>query len=242
MLVKALPHAGDKHGETVCCAGVTPERKWRRQFPVPFRYLEDQKFIRWQWIEYDWRKPTDDKRPESQRVQEGTIRPGKEMPKKERAEFLHPLIVSSTLEAANNGATLALIRPRDTVFTFKKKRPEAINKERHGYTAAASQLSFLTQRQKPLEPCPYEFKFKYTTDDGRRHENICGDWETAAMFYRFEKISGEKDALRKMDETFNIEYPERGMVFALGAHSRYPDSWLLVGVIRLDEVDQLSLL
>ena len=69
VLVKALPHVGDRHGETVCCAGVTETGEWRRQFPVHFRTLEE-KFRRWQWIDYDWRKPKDDQRPESRRVQE----------------------------------------------------------------------------------------------------------------------------------------------------------------------------
>ena len=74
MLVKALPHVGERHGEMVCCAGVTLDRKWRRQFPIKFRELGDEKFKRWQWIAYDWREPgSDDRRIESQRVQEGTI-------------------------------------------------------------------------------------------------------------------------------------------------------------------------
>lgn len=163
------------------------------------------------------------------------------MPRTERAKFLNPLIVGSTHEAANNGATLALIRPRETQFKYKKKSPEVIDKERRGYVAAANQLSFLTQQQNPLEPCPYEFRFKYATDDGH-HDNACGDWETAAMFYKFKNKYGEENALKLMGETFNDEYPAKGMVFALGTDSRYPSSWLLVGVIRLDEVDQLSFL
>ena len=51
-----------------------------------------------------------------------------------------------------------------------------------------------------------------------------------------------KKALKLMDETFNLEYPKNGMVFAMGTHSRYPSKWLLVGVIRLDEEDQIPLL
>ncbi len=241
MLVKALPHAGSKHGETVCCAGVTLDRQWRRQFPVSFRYLEDQKFVRWQWVEYAWRKPTDDNRPESQRVQDDTIKLGNKMRVTERAEFLSPMIVGSTSEAADNGATLALIRPRNPVFSYKKKRSERIEKERREYAVAANQLSFLTQQKKPFEPCPYEFRFKYTTEDGD-HDNVCGDWETAAMFYKFSRKYGDKDALRMMDETFNLDHPDKGMAFVLGTLIRNPSTWHLVGVIRLDEVDQMTFL
>lgn len=102
-------------------------------------------------------------------------------------------------------------------------------------------MSFIAQQQEPLTPCPFEFRFKYRTDDGA-HDHACGDWETAAMYYNFAKLYGEKGALKKMEDTFNFEYPEKGMVFALGTDSRYPSQWLLVGILRLDKVDQLNLL
>jgi hypothetical protein len=31
------------------------------------------------------------------------------------------------------------------------------------------------------------------------------------------------------------------MVFAMGTHSLYPDTWLINGIIRLDEIRQMSL-
>ncbi len=68
VLVKALPHAGKRHGEAVCCAGVTADGEWRRQYPIHFRKLQTQ-FSRWDWIEYDWITPTgEDRRAESRRV------------------------------------------------------------------------------------------------------------------------------------------------------------------------------
>lgn len=239
--MKALPHVGEKYGETICCAGVTIGREWRRQFPVPFRYLDDQKFERWQWIEYSWREATKDKRPESQRVQEGTIKPCESMPQKERANFLAPLILGSTSEAFENGQTLAFIRPIEPKFSYEKKQKEKIDQERIAYAGASRQLSFLTQQQAPLEPCPYEFRFKYRTEDGK-HNHVCGDWETAAMFYNLSKTYGCQAALQMMDETFNRRYPKKGMVFAMGTNSKRPKQWLLVGVLRLNKVDQLPLI
>lgn len=239
--MKALPHVGEEHGEMVCCAGVTLNREWRRQFPVNFRYLKDKKFKRWQWIEYDWRKPTDDRRRESQRVQEGTIRPGRMMPRRERAAFLQPLIRGSTSEATERGETLTLIRPVEPRFRCRKKDTSTLDKERAAYALAADQLSFFAAAQRPLDPCPYEFIFRYQSEDGP-HEHQCGEWETAAMYFKFSRRYGEQGALDRMMETFNNEYPEKGMVFAMGTHSRYPGTWLLVGVLRLDIVRQLNML
>ncbi len=62
------------------------------------------------------------------------------------------------------------------------------------------------------------------------------------MFYNLERQYGADFALQHMDRIFNQEYPRKGMVFAMGTHSRFPDVWLLVGVIRLNKDDQLSLL
>ncbi len=61
------------------------------------------------------------------------------------------------------------------------------------------------------------------------------------MFRRFAREYGEERALALMKKTFEQEYPAKGMAFAMGTHSKYPDVWLLVGVLRLDEVRQLTM-
>ncbi|WP_343865497.1 hypothetical protein [Caenispirillum bisanense] len=61
------------------------------------------------------------------------------------------------------------------------------------------------------------------------------------MYWRFERKHGEEEAVRRIQNIFGNEYPEKGMAFALGTHSRYPASWLLIGVLRLDRISQLSL-
>jgi hypothetical protein len=58
------------------------------------------------------------------------------------------------------------------------------------------------------------------------------------MYRRFSRDYGESEALEQMEETFGVDYPQQGMAFALGAHSRHPQTWLLVGIIRLDVTDQ----
>lgn len=241
VLVKALPHVGQQHGETVCCAGVTLEGEWRRRYPVHFRRLRDNKFKRWQWIDYDWRKPRDDQRIESRRVQEDTITPGVTMRPKERAQFLNKLVLPSTDAAAARGHTLTLIRPTSSTFLWKKKTVASIERERRGYQAAASQGSFFDDDLNVLKPCPYAFTFRYETSDGKSHVGTCDDWETTATFYKWSAQYGEDAALLQMDKVFNEDYPEKGMIFAMGTHSRRPKQWLLVGVLRLDRGDQLSM-
>ncbi len=242
VLVKAIPHAGARQGETVCCAGVTANGEWRRQYPVPFRRLTET-FGRWDWIEYDWISPkARDTRLESRRVQEDTLKVDGKMPQSERARFLNPLILPSMEIATALGRSLVLIRPRKTRFRYKAKTADQIAAEKRKYQAASDQLSLMDKELAALDPCPYSFKFEFETDDGVKHAMTCEDWETAATFYRYQRsLGGANAALARMDAVFNDEYPVAGMAFAMGTHSRHPDQWLLVGVLRLDVVLQGSL-
>ncbi len=164
------------------------------------------------------------------------------MPEVERADFLNPLVVPTIEHATAKGQTLALVRPINSQFSYTKKNLDQMKIEREAYASVARQASFFDKELKALEPCPYAFRFSYTTADTKTHSNVCDDWETAAMFYNFNRRYGEKQALELMDKTFNRVFPSKGVVFALGTHSRYPSTWLLVGIIRLDPVQQFSML
>ena len=126
-------------------------------------------------------------------------------------------------------------------FFWRRKTAEELEQEKQAYERAAQQLSFLDVELAALAPCPYAFKFDYQTEDGKIHKATCDDWETAAMFYNWERKMGAEKALEEMGKVFNERYPAKGMAFAMGTHSRYPDVWLLVGVLRLDLAKQMAL-
>ena len=72
-------------------------------------------------------------------------------------------------------------------------------------------------------------------------EGTCQDWEMEATYFRWSKDYGESAALEKMQKTFGEDYPKKGMLLAMGTHSLYPDTWLINGIIRLDDIKQPSL-
>lgn len=75
ILVKALPQPSSRYGETVCCAGVTLDRQWKRLYPVRFRHLTGENaFKRWDLVSYDYGRPKQDTRQESCHVHEESIR------------------------------------------------------------------------------------------------------------------------------------------------------------------------
>jgi hypothetical protein len=242
VLVKAWPHVGFKRGETVCCAGVTRNREWRRQFPISFRTLDDsQKFGRWQWISYKAMLPSNDKRPESRALVGVSIEIVGDIKKSERAQFLRPLVRKSTDEAVSKGETLALVEPMKLTFYWEEKTDGEMAIEAALSREWAGQYSFLNDPVAPLEPCKYRFKFAWIDSEGNKRNNTCDDWETGVTYRRREKELGSLGALNSMKEQFEIDYMKKGCVFAMGTHSQHPATWLLVGVIRLDHVAQLQM-
>jgi hypothetical protein len=158
--------------------------------------------------------------------------------KQERSQFLNPLVLPSVNSAISLGKSLAVIRPRNTHFFHKVKSVAQLQEEREHYRLAAAQGSLFDAELAALEPSPYEFKFKFR-DEEVPHEYTNGDWEAHAMFYN-ERNRGKSDTevLAWMDYIFNEEYPKRGMLFAIGNQAKRPQTWQLLGVLRVDETAQ----
>jgi hypothetical protein len=240
--VKALPRPSKKYGETVCCAGVTLNREWKRLYPVRFRQLSgDQQFRRWQFVEFKFRSPTTDRREESCHLYEDSIVIKDDLSQNRRFDLIDRMIVSSAAQATANGTSLAVIRPKNTRFISKRKSLKLIDSERDAYREASRQQGLLDTELASFTPSSYEFAFSFEDKNGR-HLWRCGDWETHATFFKWRKQYGEIESLRKLSETYNDIYPKRGMVFAIGNMAKRPQTWQLLGVIRLDAIGQLQLI
>lgn len=239
VLIKAAPQVGQRHGETVCCAGIDLQGHWLRLYPVSFRTLEDgQKFGRWDRIRFKWRLPNDDPRSESRRVDQDSFSIVGKLKESERQRFLGGSIVTSLDRERAAGRSLALLKARILGFKNEKKADDELAVEAQRFVALhAQQDLFKTKAIIPYQPCPYHFKYRYQTDDGLR-EGTCQDWEIEATFFKWTRLYGEQRALAEMQRVFGEEYPAKGMLLAMGTHSLYPDTWLINGVVRLDEIEQ----
>lgn len=237
ILVKALPHLSSNYFETVCCAGVGHDLRWRRLYPVPFRILsEGQKFGRWHWLAYDYTAPASDQRRESQKVVPESIRVGDKLNHSERSRIACKLTRESVQEAESKGETLALLKPEALTFSWRKKRPDELLQERRKHAQLANQSSLLNTSVRPLNPCPYEFRFQWKAANGSTHNQVCDDWETSTAFFRRRaSLENDQAALKSLQHTYEQDYFARGMRFALGTHSRRRRQWLLVGVLRVDD-------
>lgn len=242
VLIKAAPVIGNRHGETVCCAGIDLYGNWLRMYPVSFRVLDDgKKFKRWDKVKFKWRRPSDDQRVESRHVDSQSLEIVGRMPSKEKARFLDSQIITSLNEQREKGLSLALLKPTIRSFHIERRPQADVDAEQARIDEFHSQDDmFIPRPAVPQTACPYAFKYRYSTDDGDR-DGTCQDWETEATFFNWRNQYGEADALQRMRHQFGEVLPERGLYFAMGTHSRWPDTWLINGLIQLRPEPQATL-
>ena len=242
VIIKAAPQIGKRHGETVCCAGIDLEGRWLRLYPISFRSLEaGQKFGRWDRIRFRWRLPKDDLRIESRRVDQDTLEVVGKIRKSERERFLSNLIVTSLDAERKSGRSLALLRAEILGFKVERKSKSDLKNESEKRNALLAQPDlFNTKPMIPYKPCPFKFKYQYRTDDGDR-EGTCQDWEIEATYFNWAKRYGAEQAISNIRRVFGEEFPAKGMLLAMGTHSLYPETWLINGVVRLDDIQQPTL-
>ena len=241
VLVKAVPQVGAKHGETVCCAGVTRDFKWRRLYPIRFRRLQnDARFTRWQFVQYRASRPVHDARHESRHVYEDSINSGSMLSEKERTAMIDRLTLPSARHAAELGQSLTVVRPLRLEFSIKPRKQADYDALCRSYDHAAKQTSFLDAELKAFKPPPFRFRVRFEDADGS-HNHECGDWETIATFTKWRDSYGEEQAIKLLTEKYNNEYQRKGMVVALGTMAKRPKTWTLLGLIRADIVTQGNL-
>jgi hypothetical protein len=245
VLVKAVPQASESHGETVCVAALDEYGGWHRLYPVNFRDLtSDQRFGRWDLIEFSWRLPevSKDRRIESKRIVQQSVRIVGKLKVSERQRYLEKALVQGERAESEAGRSLAVIRPINPKFRYKVRSVEEIERVRKGYDdIRRSPDLFGTTDIVPREPSPFEFYYEYS-DAGGKHDKRCHDWETERTFLKWRDLYDEERALRDMQKRFGEEYPHRGMALALGTHGQRNWQWMIIGILRMDMTNQTSFL
>ena len=241
MLVKTYPLPSKSYGETVCCAGIDAQTgSWVRIYPVNFRSLQEFKqFKKWQFMTANWRLPTNDKRPESLKIQQDSITIGPWLPPgagwKRRRPWLQPLVDRSleslVEEQTATGKSLGMIRPK-RIRAFKIRPAKAWGKES---VKALDQLTLGWTDADPvpsdLEILPFDFLYTFECDDVRcsGHEMEIFDWEVGAAYRHFRRKYG-RGWKGKLTEKYGQELPSRDLHLLLGTHHLW-GSWMIVGVI-----------
>ena len=238
--VRTYPVPARSGAEVSCTAGITTDGKWIRLFPLPYRFLEeDQRFRKYQWIDVETTRATNDPRPESHKLKADSIVIGSTISPadgwRERRKLFHHLMGPTFCGLQKQRdeqlwPTLGIIKPRKiTRLIIEQTSSTWNNKE----LAALSQLDlFFTAPKTQLEKLPVIFKYEFVCEDAAcpGHACTCTDWELGQSYRKWKRQYGDQweDAFRLRYETEMRDKFDTH--FFVGNLHQYPNAWIVVGL------------
>ncbi len=206
--------------------------------------------MRFDWLELEVMKPSDDTRPESFRMKEDSLRIVKrkaQMTPEECAELWKPC-VSPSLSAlqeqqANVGTSLGIIRPDPESVRFRYSTVGTKDQEEM-LEVYQEQQSLLEEPLQKLPPREYAFRYEFTSG-GKQHSMQIHDWEVQATYERYQLQYGSKEkALEMMVDYYERRAPKMNLHIIMGTMHKYPWQFIIIGVLRttadIDQVDAQS--
>lgn len=240
ILVRTYPVPAQKEVEVSCTAAVTADGQWLRLFPVPYRFLEeDRRFKKYQWIDVNVQRAKHDPRPESYKLDPDTIQiqgfVSSSDAWRERRRVLRPLVRPSMCairrtREEHGSPTLGLFKPAE----IRRLIIEPVSPD-----WTPTELSYLRRedmfRTGPvtqLEKVPYEFRYEFRCSEPGcpGHTMMCTDWEMGQAYRRWRREYG-KDWEAKFRNRFEHEIINRyDTHFYVGTIHRHPNNWIIVGL------------
>ena len=240
--VKAYPNPSRKYGETICVAGIDIDTgKWVRLYPIPFRDLDEgKKFKKYTIIEVKAIKPADDKRPESYRVDAGSIKRIDHFDTKDkwerRKKVVLPIADRSMCGILKQNAltkkSLGMFKPKSVDFVSCKAKL----KDDKARAACYAQLSFFDKNKKAIEAIPFEFRYQFFCDNEPScpgHNLMIIDWEIGQSYRDWRHKYKPQDHLLTMIRKRWLELmcaPRNDVYFYVGSMHRFPSTFMVLGV------------
>ena len=192
--VKTYPTISSKYDELVCTAGFLEDGTWIRIYPMPFRkkpYAEQYK--KYDWIELDLVKNTNDFRPESFRpasfetkinmVDHIDTAKNWEERKKYCLRKVYSNLSELILEAkdTNVATSLAVFKPTEILdFIAEPVEREWSSDQK----AKLAQQNLFEKKFEVVKKLPYKFRFRFKDNEGKISNPMIEDWETGQLFWR----------------------------------------------------------
>ena len=243
ILTKTYPSPSSQYRETTCVASVNEAGELRRIFPVPFRLLEGSyRFKKWEWIDAKLTATSKDRRPESRRIDVDSITRsdrviGTENEWSKRLKWVEPHILPSfdALEKRRQetGETLGILCP-SRILSLEIKPVEQADWTPADWEKLTRDGLFDTAAVKarpPLRKLPFDFYYHYeieTASGVEVHRHKLTDWEVGALYWN---CYGKPNCEELVRQKLEIEFSAKRLMFLMGTVHRFPDQWLIVGLI-----------
>jgi hypothetical protein len=230
---RAYPEPSKKHIETVCTGAITEDGELIRLYPVSLRYLEDnQQYKLWTWVKFEVRKSAEDKRAESYRVRESSIKILSEVESDaERFSLLEKALSRhrEDLEVLyrTKWTSLGIVPIELTKVSVKELVPGEVQIQQR-----------LDVDVLPLDGFPADVRVDYRCSQNpecKGHESSIIAWEYAQAFRNFKTRYGTEAAARLKSAIEDRFASDKRDVYALlGTHSRYP-VWMIGQLFAFDK-------
>jgi hypothetical protein len=227
LTVTTYPLPSRSYDELVCTAGVLENGEWIRIYPVPLKFLrglrKDGKIesFKYNWIELDLEKRTDDFRPESHSPVNYDFRDVQILGKidtkgnwAERKKYCTANVytnLTQLVEAskAHLNLSLATFKPA-SILGFEIEEEE--NREwKDEWKELRKQGDLFEQDRNPeiqIPKLPYKFYYRFSDDTGKQSRLMIEDWEIGALYWNCLKLAkgNEAEALKKVREKYEQEF------------------------------------
>jgi len=238
VLAKTYPNPSARYQETVCVAAITPQCELVRLYPIKFRYLSGaMQFRKWDWIRARTRTPSDDRRPESRRVDmDSLIRDGDSVGTENGwasrrywlESNLFPSMGALDLARRQVGTSLGVLKVDRLVDIKITSEPEPEWDEKQ--LAYLRQGQLLDRKRPMLRKLPIRVHYAYEIDTPAGTEEWTHrvfDWELGALFWNCQNLCGSdwEEPLRS-----RLSFEGCGLYLIMGTQHRFPDQWLIVGL------------
>jgi hypothetical protein len=250
IITKTYPSPSRKYRETSCVAAINQDGEMRRLFPIPFRLLDgDMQFKRWEWVKARISKASDDHRPESFKVDIDSIdriqRMGTDQGWAERMQWIAPHFLQNydSLESRRQttGQTLGFIRPIEFTLIIKPSdKPDWSPDEKAKLIQDGLFDSTALRTMLPLKKVPFDFYYSYTCQTPAKqqlYKHKLTDWEVDALYWNCQRDYGqnwEKYFRLRLESDFS---EKKEIAFLMGTMHRFPDQWLIVGLVYPPKMD-----
>ena len=255
--VKTYPLPSRSYTELVCTAGLLDGEKWIRMYPIPFRFLQDQRqYPKYAWVNIDLIRNTKDFRPESYRLKNENFSVLEELGTSDswaaRKSFVQKEVFTSMedLIALAKGPmkkSLATIKPKEIVDFQIKPDEREWKKE---WLEQLKQFDMFepanhSGQRKVIRKLPYKFYYHFLTDDNKLRKLMIEDWEIGALFWNcLRQTDGEEESAKQLvrQKYFDEFVQKRDLYLFVGTtllnHNRAPNPFVIIGVFYPPKSDQ----
>lgn len=269
LTVTTYPLPSRSYDELVCTAGVLEDGSWIRIYPVPLSFLVDLKKggkvnnVKYNWIEIDLKKRSDDFRPESHSPQYYDFRDIKFLGRldtsfnwSERKKYCLANVYDSIDRLIEDSkepknVSLATFKPTE-ILDFEIETDERDWKPVWKEIRLQLDLFASDDNDDPsqmIPKVPYKFYYKFRDAEGKTPRLMIEDWEIGALYWKTLRAANgdEKAALNKVKKMYFDSFTKtKDIHLFLGTTSeghrrRWLNPFVIIGVFYPKIETQLRL-